>query len=306
MKDDHPVLPYLLLTLAACTWGGNIVLGRAMHGDIPPMALTFFRWSVAFIVLIPLTLGKFRDDFGLLLRHWKWLVLLSASGVAIFHGFVYTGLNSTTAINAGLMMATSPVIIPAIAFLIHRDRPTRLQSFGIGASLLGVGIVITRGDFGVLGNLTFNPGDLWILFAVPMWGFYSVILKDRPQELSSRALMLAITGLGSLMLVPFYAWEFSTLGGIALNGPNLLTILYISVIASVVAYFAWNKGVADVGAIKAGPFLHVIPACAMVLAIVFLDETLQAFHFPGIALIGLGIALTAFKTKPTFSPDTRS
>ena len=295
MGNDHPVLPYLLLTLAACTWGGNIVLGRAMHGDIPPMALTFFRWSVSFVILIPLTQGKFREDWALVRRHWKWLVLVSASGVAVFHGFVYTGLTSTTAINAGLMMATGPIIIPAIAFLLHRDKPTMLQAAGIAASVFGVGIIIIRGDLSVLGSLTFNPGDLWVLAAVPMWGFYTVVLKDRPAGLSSRALMLAITGLGSLMLAPFYVWELANLGGIAVNGPNLLTIAYISVFASVIAYFAWNKGIADVGSIKAGPFLHMTPVCAALLAMVFLGETLQPFHFPGIALIAAGIALTTWK-----------
>lgn len=289
----------MFLALAACLWGGNIVIGRAMHGDIPPMALTFFRWSISFVVVLPLTAGKFFREIAIVRTRWKWLLLVSATGVAIFHAFVYTGLNSTTAINAGLMMATSPIIIPAVAYLIHRDRPTRLQFFGIIASLVGVGIVITRGDANIIGNLTFNPGDLWILAAVPMWGVYSVILKDRPPELSSRTLMLCITGIGSLMLAPFYLWELSTQGGIALNFANLMTIAYISIFAGVIAYFAWNKGVAAVGAIKAGPFLHLIPVSAALLAITFLGETLQPFHFAGIAMIAIGIALTALKKRPT-------
>ncbi|MBL6933197.1 MAG: DMT family transporter, partial [Rhodospirillales bacterium] len=114
MKGNHPVLPYLLLALAACTWGGNIVLGRAMHGDIPPLALTFFRWAVAFVFVVPVCLGKFRQEIGIVKSNLKWLFLVSATGVAIFHSFIYTGLNSTTAINAGLMMAVSPILIPGI------------------------------------------------------------------------------------------------------------------------------------------------------------------------------------------------
>ena len=299
MKNDHPVLPYLLLILASCTWAGNIVLGRAVHGEILPLALAFFRWSVAFVVLVPLTYASFRRDFPVIQRHWKWLTLVTATGVVLFHSLLYTGLTSTTALNAGLMMATSPIIIPAIAYLIHRDKLTKMQGLGLVASVFGVGIIITQGDLAVLSSLTFTPGDLWVLTAVPLWGVYSVVLKDRPTGLSSRALMFCITGLGSIMLIPFYMWEFSNYGGFDLNAPNLLTIVYISVVASVVAYFAWNKGVADVGAIKAGPFLHVIPACTALLAIVFLGEVLQPFHFPGIALIVFGIVLTTWKRKPT-------
>ncbi len=295
MKSERSILPYLLLTLAAFAWGGNIVVGRAVHGDIPPMAMTFFRWSVAFVIVLPLTFRKFRQEITIVQAHWKWLVLVSATGVAIFHGFVYTGLTSTTAINAGLMMATSPIIIPVFAFLIHRDKPTASQALGVIASLIGVGIVISRGNPHIVGNLTFNPGDLWILTAVPMWGVYSVIQKNRPQELSSRTLMLSITALGSLMLLPFYLWALSNQGGIIINFENLMTIAYISVFASVVAYFAWNKGIAAVGAIKAGPFLHVIPVSATLLAIVFLDETLQPFHYAGIGVIAFGIALATLK-----------
>ena len=299
MKGDHPVLPYLLLMLAALTWGGNIVMGRAVHGDIPPIALTFFRWSVAFIVVLPITLGKFRQDLAIVKANWKWLMLVSATGVAIFHSFIYTGLNSTTAINAGLMMATSPILIPVVAFLIHRDKPTRMQALGILASIIGAGIIITRGDPTIIKTLTFNRGDLWILTAVPMWGIYSVMLKDRPAQLSSRALMFSITALGSLMLAPFYVWEYSNFGGVAINADNLMAVGYVSIFASVIAYFAWNKGIEFVGAIKAGPFLHIIPVSATLLAIAFLGETLQPFHFPGIGMIVLGIGLTTVKRKVT-------
>lgn len=299
MKNDHPVAPYLLLALAACTWGGNIALGRFMQGDIPPLALTFFRWSVAMVVLLPFTCRKFLNDLPIIRRYWKWMVVASATGVAIFHSFVYLGLTGTTAVNAGLMMATSPIIIPGIAYLVHRDKPTGRQVIGIIASVLGVGVIITRGDVSVLAELTFNRGDLWVLAAVPMWGLYSVILKDRPQGLSSRALMLVLTSLGTLMLTPFYLWEVSRLGGFVVNAPNLMTIAYISLVASVIAYFAWNRGVADVGAIKAGPFLHMIPACAIVLAISFLGETLQSFHIVGLALIGGGIVTTSLKSRVT-------
>lgn len=299
MKNDHPVLPYLLLILAACLWSGNIITGRAMHDDIPPLTLTFLRWTLSFIILLPLCLGKFREDLPVIRRHWKWLLLISASGIAIFHSFVYTGLSQTTAINAGLMMASSPIIIPIIAYLIHRDGPSTMQSLGIVASLIGVGIIITRGDPAVLGNLTFNPGDLWILAAMPVWGFYTVLLKGRPKELSSRAMMLTITGMGSLILLPFYVWEFSKLGGIAFSTPNVVSIAYVSMVASVIAYFAWNKGVAELGAIKSGQFLQVIPVCTVLLAMAFLGETLQPFHFAGIALIVGGIVLSSRKSRTT-------
>jgi drug/metabolite transporter (DMT)-like permease len=298
-KQDHPALPYLLLVLAIATWAGNFVVARYMRGEIPPLTLNFLRWSGAFVVLLPLCLGKFRADVAILKRHWKWVLLMAASGVGIFHSFVYTGLQTTTVLNAGLMMAVCPIIIPGIAYLIHGDRLTMRQSMGIVASVIGVVVIITRADPDLLLSLSISTGDLWFLAAVPMWAFYSVIIKDKPQGLSSRAMMLAITGVGTLMMLPLYLWELNRLGGIPINVSTVVSVAYVSVFASVLAYFAWNKGVGDVGAIKAGPFLHLMPVFSALLAMTFLGERLEPFHFPGIALIMLGIALTTWKGRVT-------
>ena len=112
-------------------------------------------------------------------------------------------------------------------------------------------------------------------------------------------MMLAITGVGTLMMLPLYLWELNRLGGIPINVSTVVSVAYVSVFASVLAYFAWNKGVGDVGAIKAGPFLHLMPVFSALLAMTFLGERLEPFHFPGIALIMLGIALTTWKGRVT-------
>lgn len=300
-KQEHPAFPYILLVLAIATWAGNFVVARYMRGDIPPLTLNFLRWGGAFVVLLPLCLGKFREDAAILKRHWKWLLLMAASGIVVFHSFVYTGLQTTTVLNAGLMMAVCPIIIPGIAYLIHRDRLTRRQFMGIVASLIGVVFIITRADLDLLLSFSISTGDLWFLAAVPMWAFYSVIIKDKPQGLSSRAMMLAITGVGTLMMLPVYLWELDRLGGISINVGTTVSVAYVSVFASVIAYFAWNKGVGDVGAIKAGPFLHLMPVFAALLAMIFLGERLEPFHVPGIALIVLGIVLTTWKGRAVTS-----
>lgn len=294
-KAGHPARPYLLLVLATAIWAGNFVIGRAMHGDIPPLTLNFFRWSAAFVLLAPFAIRTVLAEREVLKRHWKWLVLLTGSGVVLFHTFVYTALQTTTAINAGLMIAATPIIIPGVAWAIHRDRPSARQMAGIAASVAGVMVIISRADLGVLASLTFQPGDLWMLAAVPMWAFYSVILKDRPAGLSASTLVLSIAGLGALMAAPLFLWERSAGLVMEINAANVLTIGYVAVFASIVAYFAWNRGVADIGAIRAGPFLHLLPVFSGLLAMLFLGEMIEPFHIPGIALIVTGIWLTTRK-----------
>lgn len=294
-RQGHPAVPYLLLVLAIATWAGNFIVARYMRGDIPPLTLNFLRWSGAFLVLLPLCIGKAREDAAILKRHWKWLLVMAATGIVFFHSFVYSGLQSTTVLNAGLMMAVCPIIIPGIAWLIHRDRLSPLQAAGIIASLAGVAVIITRADAALIMSLKMAPGDLWFLAAVPMWALYSVLLKDRPQGLSARAMMLALSGIGAGLMLPAFLWELDRVGGVEINAGNIMTVVYVSVVASVIAYFAWNKGVGEVGVIRAGPFLHLLPVFSALLAMIFLGERLEPFHIPGIALIILGIVLTTWK-----------
>ena len=291
LKVDSTTLSYLLLAMSSAIWAGNFVVARAMHGDIPPLTLNFYRWGVALIVLAPFAIRSVIADWPVLRQHLKWLLALTMSGVVLFHSFVYTALQTTTAINAGLMIAVIPIFIPGVAWVIHRDRPTARQMAGIVASIAGVLVIISRADLDVLASLTFQAGDLWMLAAVAMWAFYSVILKDRPDGVSAKTLVVSIAGAGVVLTAPLYLWELGRGLTMDINVANLVTIGYVAVFASIVAYFAWNRGVAEIGSIRAGPFLHLLPVFSALLAMAFLGERVEIFHIPGVALIVTGIWL---------------
>lgn len=293
---------YLLLATAVLCWAGNFVLGRAVHSEIPPLALTFWRWAVAGAVLVPLAsadVWRFRRP---LLAHWRLLTVLAVSGVALFHAFVYTGLATTTATNAALIMATTPVVIPIVSYLLFREPLALRQGIGIAGSLAGVTLILVRGDVAALTRLAFTPGDLWVLAAVPTWALYSVLLRKLPLGVPRLAVLLAINGLGVALLAPAYAIELAWVGGIALTPGNLAAIAYVALFASVVAYICWNRGVVEVGATKAGLFLHLMPVFATALAVALLGERLHGYHLPGIALIAAGLYLT---TAPSLLPRRR-
>jgi drug/metabolite transporter (DMT)-like permease len=112
------------------------------------------------------------------------------------------------------------------------------------------------------------------------------------------AILLAITAIGLLILAPLYVWEFATLGGFEVTLANVLGIAYVALFASVLAYICWNRAVGEVGANKAGLFSHLMPVFSALLAIVFLNEGLQPFHFAGIVLIGLGLYVTTTARRP--------
>ncbi len=282
----------VLLSAASAFWGGNFIVGRAVSSSLPPLTLSFYRWLVALIVLLPLA-GKevwakrrqIRDNAG-------WFALVTVTGTVLFHVFVYVGLGTTTAINATLLVATSPVIIPVVAVIVHRDRITGMQGVGIATSIVGVLIILTRADLDVLASFAFSSGDLLILAAVVAWAVYSVVLRDRRDDLSPLGFVLAITVLGIPILFVLYLIELAGQGGFDPTPGHLLTIVYVGLFASVLAYLAWNKGVDLIGAVRAGPYMSLMPVFAALLAVVFLGESLELFHMVGTVVIALGLVLS--------------
>lgn len=296
------ITPWLLLAIPPLCWAGNFVVGRAVSADIPPTALTFWRWVVAALVLAPFTVadawalrGTLR---GLLRRHATLLLLLAATGVVGFQFFVYQGLKTTTAINGVLIIATIPVAIPAVAFLLDGARIGLRQALGIAVSLAGVAIVVLRGDLRLTEGLHFAPGDFWVSLAVPAWAIYTVMLRRRPADLPPVLLLFASIVAGLLMLLPGYVMEYIHQGGFIPTPSALLAIGYVGVFASVIAFACWNAGVARVGAAKAGQFIHLMPVFATLLAIAFLGEQLHLYHLPGIATVALGIWLSTTARPP--------
>ncbi|HYD31020.1 MAG TPA: DMT family transporter [Azospirillaceae bacterium] len=288
--------PYLLLTLAPLFWSGNFVLGRAVHADVPPVALAFWRWALGFLIVLPFAWKALRRDRAAIRQGWKMLAVLAFLGIAAFNTLVYLGLQTTTAISGLLMQSTMPVLIMALSFVLLGDRITPRQGVGVVVSLVGAVVVITRGDMGALVGLALNRGDLLIFLAVVGYAFYSVLLRRRPPI--GPVSFLAVTfGMGAAMLLPLVAWEGMTGRVPELNRVTLLSVGYVTVFPSILAYLCFNRGVQLVGPNRAGLFIHLLPLFGSVLAVMLLGEAFLPAHAIGMALILGGIALATLGPK---------
>jgi drug/metabolite transporter (DMT)-like permease len=296
------LLPYLLLSLAALIWAGNWVVGRGIRDTVPPVALAFWRWTVAALILAPIALPRLRGQGALLLCHWRVLLLLSGCGIALFQCLIYTGLRYTNAVNAMLMNSAMPLVMMLVAWLIDRQKVTPRQLGGMILSFCGILVIIGRGDLAALGSFSFNPGDLIILLGMPVWGVYSVLLRRRPLELDSLTFIFVVSALGAALLAPAYFLENRFVQAPLLTWSAVGAVLYVALFASIAAYVCWNRGVDMVGPNNAGITQHLIPAFGTLLAVVFLGEEVHLFHAIGIATILLGVWLV---TSARFAP-TRS
>ncbi len=297
-----PLGAYLHLALAALFWSGNFVVGRAVHGRIPPVGLAFWRWTVALAILLVAARRPLRAEWRTIARAWPVVVPLGILGVGNFNMLVYVGLQETSATNALLLQSACPAFIVAISFALGLGRPSPRQLAGIAASLAGVVTILARGAPVALSSLAFSTGDLWVLAAVLSWSIYTLLLARRPQAVDPLALLAVLVLVGVLWIAPFYAVEIARGGRIRANAVTLASIAYVALFASVAAYALWNAGVARVGPSRAGVFLHLMPAFGSLLAIGFLGERLRIFHLAGIALILGGVYLAGVRGSGPRAP----
>lgn len=287
---DHP---YLLLTLTVLFWSGNMVVGRAVRADVPPIALAFWRWAIALGLTLPFALPHLREQWPLLRRHWLPLTALGLLGVGGYNTFAYVALQYTTATNAALLNSFIPVATIALAWLLLGKRLSRGEAAGVVISLSGVLLIVGQGSPATLLKLSLNTGDLWMLLAVLTWGLYTVGLRWRPVGVDPMLSLAAFTVVGLAVLAPAWAWEMAVQDRYIRPGlPALAAILYAGIFPGFLGYVFYNAGVAAVGPNRGSLFIHLMPVFGTLLAAMFLGERPLWYHFLGIGLVFVGIALT--------------
>jgi drug/metabolite transporter (DMT)-like permease len=274
------IYPYALLSLCMLLWAGNWVLGRALRDSMPPVAMTFWRWTVAALVLAPFAVPR------------PLLLALAITGGAIYQVAVYFGLRHTETINAVLLNAASPLTIVLATWLVDGDKITIRQVWGTVISLVGLMIVLSRGDPTQLLGLRFSIGDLAILAVMPLWAFYTVMLRRRPMEIDNVSLIFLIGIFGTAALAPAYLFETLYVQVPPLAWSTVAAPLYTGCFASAAAYWCWNRGAELVGPNRAGFTTYLMPAFTTVLAVVLLDEEVHFFHVIGIVTILFGVWLS--------------
>ncbi|MBM9513642.1 DMT family transporter [Desulfogranum marinum] len=290
-------MPYLLLILTTLFWSGNFVLSRGMHASIPPLGLSFWRWSVALLILCFFGVHHLWRERTIAQDHSRFIVIQGLLGVTGFNSLIYLAMQSTTAINAVLVNSCVPILIALASWLMYRDLLTPRQILGVCVSLCGVLLIIAKGQLATLLQVDFNRGDIYVLIAAVMWAFYSANLKRYPPDLHPFAYLCAIVIVGLIGIFPFYLLELFQGQYIPLTTSSIVTIIYVALFASVLAFIFWNRAVRTIGANKAGPFVHLMPVFSTILAVLFLGEKLTAFHLQGMLLIFSGIVLTTFRIR---------
>ena len=295
---------YALLSLASAAWAGNIVLGRAVRAEIPPFGMAFWRWAIACALASPFLLPAILRNRAVMRREWRLIVSLALLGMTVFHTLLYLAVHTTTAISATLILSISPIIIPSASRVILGRTQSWRELAGAALSGVGVVIIVARGDPQVLAELAFTRGDLMMLGATAAWTLYSVILKRKPADLEPGALLGACMAIAALLLLPLYLWETAQGRVVPWTPSSAAVFAYLALGPSLLAYYCYNRGVAEVGPVQAGLSINLIPVFATLLALLFLKEQLHWFQGIGIVLIAGGAWWAATRSGGAGRPSS--
>ena len=294
-----------MLLLPPLLWAGNAVVGRLLVGTVPPLLLNLLRWSIALAMLLPIAWPVIwtRDARRQIRERWRALTTLGLFGVAAYNALQYLALTTSTPLNVTLIASSSPVWMLGIGALWFGERPTPAAMAGAVLSLLGVAVVLSRGDAAQLMQVRFVPGDLLMLLAIASWAIYSWMLVRPPASIAGEARPRQWNWSGFLFVQTIFGtlWASSFAGLEALLAPQpvrwsgwvVLALLYVAVGPSLIAYRCWGVGVAAVGPAIAAFFANLTPVFAAVLSAALLGEAPRPYHAVAFALIAAGIAVSS-------------
>ena len=288
--------PYLLLCITALCWAGNAIVGRLAAGHIAPVTLSFLRWSFAFLIILPFAWKHLVRDWPAIRSRLGIMILLSITGIGAFNTLQYWALEHTQALNTLLLQSAGPLVVAVWSLLLLGVRLTLAQAAGVMLSMAGVLIILMHGDLTKLSGIDFNIGDLIFIVALAIFGIYSVLSLKRP-NIHGLSFVAFTFGAGAACLIPLFIWELFARPPMQIDTANLLTLFYVAVFPSTIAYLCFNRGVQLIGANRAAPFFHVVPVFGTIMSIVFLGEHPQAFHFIGFALVLTGVFVASRKAS---------
>jgi drug/metabolite transporter (DMT)-like permease len=291
----------LMLTVPPLLWAGNAVVGRLVSDLVPPITLNFLRWSIAFFILLPLA-GNLLKPSSPLWPSWRRFAVLSLLGVGCYNALQYLALQTSTPLNVTLVAGSTPFFMLAIGALFFKTPVRPAQWLGAALSIVGVLVVLSRGNVEQLMQVSFVVGDIYILLATLCWALYSWLLSQRnePDEIRSNwaAFLMAqvIFGLGWAGMFTGAEWALTD-AHITWGPPLFAALAFVSVGPAVLAYRCWGLGVQTAGPAVAGFFSNLTPLFAAIMSTVFLGDLPKVYHVVAFGLIVSGILVSSHRPK---------
>lgn len=278
--------------LATLIWSGNFIIARGVIKSIPPVTLSFYRWLTATLIILPFAWKYFVREFIFIKQRFAFFLFAAVTGVSIFNTFVYIAGHYSSAINMAILgTCTSPIIAVILARIFLNEKITGLRVAGMIVCIVGILVLLSKGNFENLLKFRFTNGDWWILAAALSFAIYNTTVKKRPQGMHPVNFLFVVFLIGTIILLPFYLNEMKTQGGIEINLSNLGVILYLGAGTSVICFFIWNISIATLGSGRTALFGNLIPVFSSIEAVILLHEKISPIHIISFILVVAGLVI---------------
>ncbi|MDX1950349.1 MAG: DMT family transporter [Rickettsiales bacterium] len=289
---------YLVLALFSCLiWAGSFVIARGVHNFIPPITLAFWRWIVAFVVMLAISYKKISSQIQIIKKNWKYIFLMGFFAVGVFNTIVYISAHYTTAHHISLISSISPIGTLVIAGILGFEALTKNKIIGAIIAFTGAIIVISHGSFEFLMKLKWNLGDLMLISSALIWASWSAMLHYKPKDLDAKVFLTLQIFVGLIFLFPLYIWEYLSVAETPFTFDAWSVYIYLGVGSSCLAWLAWQESTKRVGAVQTSLIYYTMPVFTSILAVITLSEPLKLYHFLGFTFILVGILVSIRKSK---------
>lgn len=288
-----------ILAIIACViWSGNFIASRYAYPLAGPISLAFFRWTIATITMLPFALKNFKKEKHLFKDNFSYFFWMAVVGVAVYNTMIYQAGHSTTAINMALFGSIiHPIVATLLAAWVVQEKLHWKSIAGIGLGIIGIIVLLSKGDLQTLLHFKFATGDLWMIGAGCCFGTYNVFVRKKPIGVSNNSFLLVIFTLGTILLFPFAIYEMNYVQPVHFSKELLIVVLYIGIGNSTIAYLLWNMAIHRLGAAKTALFGTLIPFLSSIEALFILNEQFTIFQIISGVIIVSGIVINTWPSK---------
>ena len=297
LKDNY--LPLVLLFIQPIFMASNLIVARGGIEFVPPISLAFWRWAIVFMILLPFTYLPLKKNFKILIKEYKKLFFLGAMGCGVCGAFPFLAGETTTVTNMGIIYTSSPIFIILISTFFFGEKISLAKMIGLVACLLGVFLIIIKGDLDLLLNLNFTIGDIWMLAASIGWALYSVYLFYWKSNLPIFQRFTLVAFFGAVSLFPFYIFEEIMIKKTLFNSDFFVWAIFAAVSPGIIAFSMYTYVQKKLGASLTGFTLYIFTIYAAIYGYLFFDEKLETYHYVGTILVFFGVYLAKknYETK---------
>ena len=290
--SKEKVFPYLEVLFAVVVWGASFIATKIGVKEVTPITIVWLRFGMG-VMILGVAVAARKEFAWPAKKEWAYFALLGFLGITWHQWLQSTGLVTAQASTTAWIVATTPIFMALLAWLVLKEKLTWGQSAGIALAALGVLLVVSKGDLSgiFVGNFG-TPGDFLILISAPNWAIFSTLSRRGLQKHPAARMMFYVMTFGWIFssVAFFTGGNLSQIPKLSFNG--WMAVAFLGIFCSGLAYIAWYDALQAIPASQVGAFLYLEPLVAVIVAAAILtDEPITWVSLVGGSIILLGVYL---------------